>query len=68
MFFVIIFFEFGAKMPKVRVTLGTTALVLVSEMSDSLCGNCSLDFVVWQTLHSMKGQESQAKMETLKVL
>ena len=32
MFFVIIFFEFGAKMPKVRVTLGTTALVLVSEM------------------------------------
>ena len=30
--FVFIFFEFGAKVPKVRVTLGTSALVLVSEM------------------------------------
>jgi len=68
MFFVIIFFEFGAKMPRVRVTLGTTALVLVSEMRQS-CENCSLDSVVWQTICSMKGQwKSQAKLKTLKVL
>ena len=55
-------------MPRVRVTLGTTALVLVSEMRQS-CENCSLDSVVWQTICSMKGQwKSQAKLKTLKVL